>query len=282
MNFYFRQFWNDPRLSYNSTTEDTKNGIELDDDTAKNIWTPDTFFVDDKESFIHKTTKKNTFSRISPNGDVTKSDRYSVTLNCPMSFQYFPFDTQTCSLEIESCEFFFKAPECILYECFNIKFFTDAHKMEQIKYNWKSEFDSVTFSPTASPAGFIITMLKTRTSDIILTSGNYSRISVQIEMQRSFGFWIPQVYIPCLMLVVLAYLSFFVKTPCVRLTTCALSLFLMVVGNQHVSDIIPKTPYIKSIDVYTGVCMTFIFAAFVGEFKTYLFHLTVDHLLCQT
>lgn len=112
MNFYFRQFWNDPRLSYNSTTEDTKNGIELDDDTAKNIWTPDTFFVDDKESFIHKTTKKNTFSRISPNGDVTKSDRYSVTLNCPMSFQYFPFDTQTCSLEIESCEFFLKAPEC--------------------------------------------------------------------------------------------------------------------------------------------------------------------------
>lgn len=111
MNFYFRQYWNDPRLSFDHVVSNSTNGtlnsidaIFLDEDTTKNMWTPDTFFTQDKESFHHKTTKRNTFTKVHANGDVIKSDRYSVTIDCPMSFQYFPFDRPHCLLDMESCK----------------------------------------------------------------------------------------------------------------------------------------------------------------------------------
>lgn len=104
--FYYREYWNDPRLSYNNSLfRDGMSGIFLHDDTVKNLWSPDTFFVNEKKSFIHITINKNTYTKLSPNGDVFKSDRFSVTSYCPMNFNYFPFDSQVCVISIESCKY---------------------------------------------------------------------------------------------------------------------------------------------------------------------------------
>lgn len=144
--------------------------------------------------------------------------------------------------------------------------FSDAYKMNEVKYNWKKGADSASFAVgVADPTGFYLSGFKISSQDIILTTGNYSRLVLEIDLQRSAGFYISQIYIPCCMIVILSYVSFFLKTLNVRLTTCALALLLMVVGCLHISDIIPKTPYVKSIDLFTGTCMTFVFAAFIRE-----------------
>jgi hypothetical protein len=82
MDFYFRQYWNDPRLAFKKTPSlvSITPGYEY----GRALWIPDTFFVNEKESFIHAITTKNEFVRIDYTGNVVKSQRYDLifcTLN---------------------------------------------------------------------------------------------------------------------------------------------------------------------------------------------------------
>lgn len=100
-------------------------------------------------------------------------------------------------------------------------------------------------------------------------TGNYSRLSAAFEFKRLWMSYVYQVYIPCTMLVIMSWLSFFLKSTAynVRLMLCTTSLLLMTLSCQILSTQVPRTNYIKSIDVFTGVCMTLIFAALMGKKK---------------
>ena len=39
---------------------------------------------------------------------VTTICRLPMTLSCPMNLRYYPFDKQSCSILIMSCEYFFR------------------------------------------------------------------------------------------------------------------------------------------------------------------------------
>ena len=71
--FYFRQYWKDPRLSF-----DRLPGIErimVSTEYLKNIWVPDTFFANEKSSYMHMATTSNEFLRISHAGEINRSIR---------------------------------------------------------------------------------------------------------------------------------------------------------------------------------------------------------------
>jgi len=101
--FYFRQGWKDPRLAFKPIPgiENLYVGAEV----ADKIWVPDTFFANEKSAYFHQATTFNTFLRLGHLGDVFRSIRLTVTASCPMNLQYFPMDSQLCSIEIESCEY---------------------------------------------------------------------------------------------------------------------------------------------------------------------------------
>ncbi|KAG7250577.1 hypothetical protein CRUP_018753, partial [Coryphaenoides rupestris] len=101
MTLYLRHYWKDERLSFRSNTNQS---MTFDGRLIKKIWAPDLFFVHSKKSFIHDTTTDNIMLRVYPDGKVLYSLRVTVTSMCSMDLSRFPLDTQTCSLEIESCE----------------------------------------------------------------------------------------------------------------------------------------------------------------------------------
>lgn len=73
LDFYFRQFWTDPRLAYKKRT-----GVEtlsVGSEFIRNIWVPDTFFVNEKQSYFHIATTSNEFIRIHHSGSITRSIR---------------------------------------------------------------------------------------------------------------------------------------------------------------------------------------------------------------
>lgn len=75
LDFYFRQFWTDPRLAFNR-----KPGVEtlsVGSEFIKNIWVPDTFFVNEKQSYFHIATTSNEFIRIHHSGSITRSIRWA-------------------------------------------------------------------------------------------------------------------------------------------------------------------------------------------------------------
>ena len=74
MTMYFRQFWKDPRLSF-----ERKPGLErlVLGKNHLHIWTPDTFFVNEKDARVHDQLNPNEFVRISHTGEILVSKRYN-------------------------------------------------------------------------------------------------------------------------------------------------------------------------------------------------------------
>ena len=71
--FYFRQIWKDPRLSFKARPGISQ--IPVGAEVADKIWVPDTFFANEKQAYFHEATTKNTFLRISHDGQVFRSIR---------------------------------------------------------------------------------------------------------------------------------------------------------------------------------------------------------------
>ena len=76
---YFRQFWQDPRLSF-----DRRPGLDklvVGAEYIKLIWVPDTFFVNEKTAYFHDATTDNQFVRIFHTGDILRSIRYGIQVS---------------------------------------------------------------------------------------------------------------------------------------------------------------------------------------------------------
>ena len=54
---YFRQFWTDPRLMFNSTSHVSE--LPMNWQFLPKIWRPDTYFLNSKDSYLHKVTTPN-------------------------------------------------------------------------------------------------------------------------------------------------------------------------------------------------------------------------------
>ncbi|XP_068871738.1 gamma-aminobutyric acid receptor subunit beta-4 isoform X4 [Aphelocoma coerulescens] len=98
---YFQQSWRDKRLAYN----DLPLNLTLDNRVADQLWLPDTYFLNDKKSFLHGVTVKNRMIRLHPDGTVLYGLRITTTAACMMDLRRYPLDQQNCTLEIESCSY---------------------------------------------------------------------------------------------------------------------------------------------------------------------------------
>ena len=98
----FRHQWNDPRLIFDDL-QGRISYLTLQDE--QHIWTPDTFFSNSRHAERMKDIRPNTLIRIYPNGNVLFSTRINLVLSCPMSLTYYPFDLQTCAIQIASCKY---------------------------------------------------------------------------------------------------------------------------------------------------------------------------------
>ena len=96
-----RQTWTDARLQlpYNVTPYDN---IPFGYEFQQKIWTPDTFFPNEKRSTVHSATVPNYYVRLYPNGRISSSVHLTLTLSCPMNLVYFPMDYAICIITMES------------------------------------------------------------------------------------------------------------------------------------------------------------------------------------
>lgn len=74
LTMYFQQAWRDKRLSYS----EIPLNLTLDNRVADQLWVPDTYFLNDKKSFVHGVTVKNRMIRLHPDGTVLYGLRYRI------------------------------------------------------------------------------------------------------------------------------------------------------------------------------------------------------------
>uniref|UniRef100_A0A8D1FGZ5 Gamma-aminobutyric acid type A receptor subunit beta3 n=1 Tax=Sus scrofa TaxID=9823 RepID=A0A8D1FGZ5_PIG len=103
LTMYFQQYWRDKRLAYSGIPLN----LTLDNRVADQLWVPDTYFLNDKKSFVHGVTVKNRMIRLHPDGTVLYGLRITTTAACMMDLRRYPLDEQNCTLEIESCVYLY-------------------------------------------------------------------------------------------------------------------------------------------------------------------------------
>ena len=77
MDIFMRQWWTDPRFKNNYSVP-----FNMAADPTKLFWTPDTYFWNVKDAKYHYVTRENMRVKISPDGEIYYSTRWSKPFYC--------------------------------------------------------------------------------------------------------------------------------------------------------------------------------------------------------
>ncbi|XP_061379708.1 glutamate-gated chloride channel isoform X6 [Danaus plexippus] len=233
----FREQWLDERLKFNNLGDRLKY-LTLTE--ANRVWMPDLFFSNEKEGHFHNIIMPNVYIRIFPNGNVLYSIRISLTLSCPMNLKLYPLDKQTCSLRMASYGW----------------------TTDDLVFLWK-EGDPVQVVKNLHLPRFTLEKFLTDYCNSKTNTGEYSCLKVDLLFKREFSYYLIQIYIPCCMLVIVSWVSFWLDQGAVpaRVSLGVTTLLTMATQSSGINASLPPVSYTKAIDVWTGVCLTFVFGA---------------------
>lgn len=104
LHFLLQLRWTDPRLAYTLYSPE-RSKIIGESDLRSRVWVPHLYMSNEQSSSLMGTDSKDVLISIAPDGEVLFSRRMQAVLYCWMNLQKFPFDDQTCSMNLESCKF---------------------------------------------------------------------------------------------------------------------------------------------------------------------------------
>ncbi|XP_060530633.1 gamma-aminobutyric acid receptor subunit beta-like isoform X2 [Cylas formicarius] len=232
---YLNQYWKDERLAFS----DQEEVLTLSGDFAEKIWVPDTFFANDKNSFLHDVTERNKLVRLNGEGSITYGMRFTTTLACMMDLHYYPLDSQNCTVEIES--YGYTVMDVVMY--------------------WMDR--PVRGVEEAELPQFTIIGYETNDRKEKLATGIYQRLSLSFKLQRNIGYFIFQTYLPSILIVMLSWVSFWInhEATSARVALGITTVLTMTTISTGVRSSLPRISYVKAIDIYLVMCFVFVFAA---------------------
>jgi len=137
---------------------------------------------------------------------------------------------------------------------------------EDIIFRWKKE-NPVQMTPELHMPKFGLSEFQTDHCDSSTVTGVYSCLRADFIFRREFSSYLVEVYIPCTMLVIIGWLTLWLEHhghgAVGRLIMAVLTLLVNSVVVQQMNIAGPIVSYTKAIDVWTGSCLTFVFAAVV-------------------
>ncbi|XP_033878408.1 gamma-aminobutyric acid receptor subunit beta-2 isoform X2 [Acipenser ruthenus] len=237
LTMYFQQAWRDKRLSYS----EIPLNLTLDNRVADQLWVPDTYFLNDKKSFVHGVTVKNRMIRLHPDGTVLYGLRITTTAACMMDLRRYPLDEQNCTLEIESY----------------------GYTTDDINFYWRGGDRAVTGVERIELPQFSIVDYNLISRDVVFSTGAYPRLSLSFKLKRNIGYFILQTYMPSILITILSWVSFWINydASAARVALGITTVLTMTTINTHLRETLPKIPYVKAIDMYLMCCFVFVFLA---------------------
>ncbi|CAD5114969.1 DgyrCDS3999 [Dimorphilus gyrociliatus] len=242
LNVYLRQNWTDRRLKFKprkingiNTTE-----IKLEDETWNKIWIPDVFFRNEKLAKYHDITTPNRLLTLKNSGMLWYVSKITATLSCPMKLHKYPLDTQTCPMMFES---FGYTTDTLVYDWLDNPVEMDSGQLDLPQFR------------------FVKFFLKDCSQNY--TTGSYPCLSVNFVLKRDIGYYMIQLYIPSVLIVILSWVAFWISIDAIpaRVTIGLLTVLTMTTQSTGNRSQLPRVSYIKAIDVWMSMCLIFVFAS---------------------
>ncbi|KAL4230217.1 Glycine receptor subunit alpha-3 [Mactra antiquata] len=236
---FLRQTWNDSRLVYEALPN--LRSLELDTKFMDRVWVPDLFILNEKRAHFHTITVPNKLMHIYPEGRVQYSIRISATLKCEMDLRKYPLDSQRCAVVMESYG----------YSTENLMFYWHPTPYEK--------------DPRLTVSQFFLGNFENLRCQNQYNGVNYSCVVLEFEVTRSLGYYLIQVYVPSILIVILSWVSFWLDIDAVpaRISLGLLTVLTMTTQSAGARASLPKVSYIKGLDIWMAVCLIFVSSALI-------------------
>ncbi|XP_038572570.1 gamma-aminobutyric acid receptor subunit gamma-3 isoform X2 [Micropterus salmoides] len=239
----FAQTWTDSRLSYNSTMKK----LTLNSNMVGLIWLPDTIFRNSKNADSHWITMPNQLLRIWNDGKILYTLRLTINAECQLQLHNFPMDEHSCPLIFSSY----------------------GYPRDEMIYKWRKNSVEAADQKSWRLYQFDFMGLRNTTDIIKTTAGDYVVMTVYFDLSRRMGYFTIQTYIPCILTVVLSWVSFWIKkdaTPA-RTALGITTVLTMTTLSSVARTSLPRVSYVTAMDLFVTVCFLFVFAALM-EYAT--------------
>ncbi|CAD5120111.1 DgyrCDS8689 [Dimorphilus gyrociliatus] len=96
-------------------------------------------------------------------------------------------------------------------------------------------------------------------------TGNFSCLKADLFFQRHFEYYLINVYVPSLLIVILSWLTFWIEIEAVapRISLGLLTVLTVSTQNSNFAAQMPKLSYVKAIDIWMAVCLLMVVGAFL-------------------
>jgi len=239
---FFGQSWDDHRLKLpaNMTSEYRLLPVEW----LEEIWRPDSFFKNAKQVTFQRMTIPNHYLWLYKSKKIMYMVKLTLLLSCAMKFHKYPHDEQLCKMSMESL----------------------SHTTEDLVFQWLPEVDM----PLVVDDGIELPQLeliKNFTDDCTsnYSTGTFTCLEVVFKFKRRLGYFMFHTYIPTCLIVMMSWISFWIKPEAVpaRVTLGVTSLLTLSTQHANSQKSLPPVSYIKAIDMFMSSCTFFVFLSLI-------------------
>ncbi|XP_064098794.1 glycine receptor subunit alpha-2-like [Macrobrachium nipponense] len=233
---FFAQSWKDHRLRFpqNMTGEYRLLPVSW----LKDIWRPDAFFKNAKSVIFQTMTIPNHYIWLHLDSTILYMVKLTLLLSCAMNFQSYPHDTQQCAMKIESL----------------------SHTTDDLIFVWDPLVPLEVDDRIELPQ---LDLVSNDTGDCtqVYSTGNFTCLEVVFTFKRRLGYYLFHTYIPTCLIVIMSWISFWIKPEAVpaRVTLGVTSLLTLSTQHANSQKSLPPVSYIKAIDMFMSSCTVFVF-----------------------
>ncbi|KAJ8297629.1 hypothetical protein KUTeg_024160 [Tegillarca granosa] len=138
-----------------------------------------------------------------------------------------------------------------------------AYSESDVIYKWRyGDSESVELAPNMQMSQFDLINFSASHSTILRKSTYHSMLSVRFDLKRHTGYFLINIFIPCMLLVILSWVSFWINREATsdRIalgTTTVLTMTFLALDSR--SDL-PRVSYATALDLYIAMCFLFVLA----------------------